>query len=132
MTLNDQSSKGPKNPRRHGRVRCQDIACSLGELMDLSASGMRVRLPAMGIVDRAEQGDELTVTLQGLDGPIRLLCRVVWSRKVGIGWGRSRREVGLVFLEVGERERRGLSLLGRAAASNETILDDIDRFRHAG
>lgn len=38
----DAANKPKKTPRRHGRVRTELLMCKLGEVVDLSASGMRV------------------------------------------------------------------------------------------
>jgi hypothetical protein len=59
--LGDQSNE----QRRHGRVVCQDVECSIGEVQDLSASGMRVKtrykLP--------DEGNVFVITLITPDGP---------------------------------------------------------------
>jgi hypothetical protein len=119
----DSNQKNPTVKRRHGRVRCQDIACTLGEIQDISASGMRVKVKHV----KAEQGMIVSVGLEGLDGPMLLDCRVVWARRTGF-FGR---EVGLAFEHLTDADRKQLSLMGRAAAYNETVREDIERFRKA-
>lgn len=78
--------------RRYPRVRVGLPPCREGRLLDLSASGARVRCGrrAMGV-----PGDRLILAVgEGADA-IELDCRVVWSRGVGFRRG----EMGLEFAE---------------------------------
>ncbi len=106
--------KPEKNARRHGRVRCQHLMCSLGRIVDLSASGLSARTRAKPLY---KNGQPIVVTVEGFEGPFDLPARVVWVRKVGF----RNHEVGITFLAVSEQARAALIALGRAAASNETI-----------
>lgn len=110
--FNESSARG-KELRRHGRVLCQEIQCSLGGVEDLSASGMRVktrfRLP--------DGGESFVVTVESPDGPIAILCRVRWIKRAGIFL----REAGLEFFDVGPKSRAVLNELARRAAYNETF-----------
>ncbi len=115
----------PDSKRVAGRVRCQDIECSLGEILDLSVGGMRVktsaRLPRIG--------STLTVTIAALEGQVTAAVTVQWIRRRG--W--LRREVGLKFGPLDARVARVLCDLARAAAYNETIWrDSQDAGRQAG
>ncbi len=51
----------PAERRRHGRLRCEDIACSLGTVVDLSPAGIGLRVPGPAI---ARIGDQLSFTVQ--------------------------------------------------------------------
>jgi hypothetical protein len=104
----------PKIPRRHGRVRCQHIECSLGRVLNLSASGLNAACRGRPVY---ELGEPIVVTIHGLEGPFEVPARVVWIRKIGF----RRHEVGVTFLAVSDHARQSLTALGRAAASNETI-----------
>ncbi|MCC6284772.1 MAG: PilZ domain-containing protein [Phycisphaerales bacterium] len=76
-------AKGQKKPpRRHGRVRTELLTCCLGEVVDLSASGMRVlrRSPRM-----PRQGAKLKIKMRCLDIRITLQGTVVWVRTEGPG-----------------------------------------------
>jgi hypothetical protein len=104
----------PGNARRFGRVRCQHVRCSLGDVVNLSASGLSARCrgrPAYAV------NEPIVVTVEGLDGPFDLPSRVVWVRREGF----RRFEVGVAFMAVSDAARRALSALGRAAASNEVL-----------
>jgi hypothetical protein len=80
------------NQRKHGRVRCQGIYCSFGEILDMSASGMRV-LSAI----RPPPVDKIvTVTIQTLEGPVAVEARVIWSRKTSF----FKREIGMRFIDL--------------------------------
>ena len=93
--------------RRYGRVRCHQVGCSLGDVVDLSAGGMRVRSQgSMGLRD----GNKVGITLQAGAGPIPLPCKVVWMRKSGWRFW----EMGLVFLELAPDARQSLNGLARA------------------
>ncbi len=105
------SLKDPR--RRHGRVRCLDIDCNLGEILDVSASGMRVRTnqrpPTIGT--------SLTTTVKGLDGPVEFNGVVVWTKRSGF----FKFEVGVEFREPSAQMRTALARLARASAHNESM-----------
>jgi len=98
--------------RRHGRVVCQDITCSIGDVQDLSASGMRVRtrykLP--------EEGNVFVITLLTPDGPLAILSRVRWIKRVGL----FAREAGLEFFDLGPKSKQVLQAMAGRAAYNES------------
>lgn len=106
--------QSPENQRRHGRVKCHDICCTLGEVLDLSASGLRVR--ATGKLP-VRKGDAFSMTIETLDGPMLAPVRIAWIRRVGF----RRHEIGVTFVETGEALARALGTLARAAANNEVI-----------
>ncbi|MBX3362431.1 MAG: PilZ domain-containing protein [Phycisphaeraceae bacterium] len=103
-----------KNHRRHGRVKCHDIYCTLGEVLDLSASGLRIRTTGKLSV---RKGDAFSMTIETLDGPMLAPVRITWIRRVGF----RRHEIGVAFVETGEALARALGTLARAAANNEVI-----------
>lgn len=71
-----------KPPRRHGRVRTELLSCGLGEIVDLSASGMRVlRRSARA----PREGARVKIKMRCLDVKIRLRGTVVWVRTAGPG-----------------------------------------------
>lgn len=105
------------NRRRHGRIRCDGVTCSLGKVLEISASGARVRAP----LGSAREGDETAVEFTGLDGPIRLGVRVMWVVEDGVVDGVPSSLAGLAYTTLGEPERRALADLARASAGNPTI-----------
>jgi hypothetical protein len=109
----DEKQRRANELRRHGRVLCQEIACSIGDVLDLSASGMRVRTKFRLPIN----GEAFVVTVNSPDGPIAILCRLRWIKRAGI----FAREAGLEFFEVGPKSRAILNELARRAAYNETF-----------
>ncbi len=94
--------------RRFGRIRCNQVLCSLGEVLDLSAGGMRVRcVGSMGL----REGDTVGLTLRASGSPVPLPCKVVWMRKSGWrAW-----EIGMVFEQpISPSARVSLNALARA------------------
>jgi hypothetical protein len=75
--------------RLHGRLAQELLACDLGEVIDLSATGMRVlarRLPSR----------EFEAEIYGASSDrVRVRCKVRWSRQTG----RKQFEVGLEFID---------------------------------
>lgn len=124
LTRNGGADGGvPSNHRRHGRVVCQDLACSLGEILDLSASGMRVKAGRQAPPD----GTMMTVVVRTFDGDLTLACKVVWNRRSGV-FGR---ELGITFLNVDRKTQAALTRVGRASAHNEVIRPSIEEARRS-
>ncbi len=111
------------NKRRHGRVRCQEIRCSLGDVVDISASGMRCRTRIKPPKNRV-----FAIVIDGLGDPITVGAKAVWTKRVGL----FSREVGLVFEIISPESIQGLQRLARAAAHNEFFRDDDGSIRYAG
>jgi len=111
MSLSEQNKDIQR--RRHGRVLCRDVECSLGTLLDLSASGMRVRTsgkpPAIGSL--------FATTLEGLDGPMLVGGVIMWTKRAGF----LKFEVGIEFREVTPAMKQTLTRLARSSSQNETI-----------
>jgi len=93
--------------RRFGRVKCKEISCSLGQVLDLSAGGMRIRSRGtMGL----RVGESVGVTLRAESGfLIPVPSRVVWMTKSG--WRNC--ELGLTFMELSNSARESLSGIAR-------------------
>lgn len=109
----DRRDTGHGNPdgierRKTGRLRCSGLACSLGEVTDLCASGMRVRstrplaLPA---------GTSVTLTADDLSLTVR--ARVAWARQVG----RKSYEAGVEFLNLDGDQRKMLAEIARSSSA---------------
>lgn len=118
--LSSISSRTTEESRRHGRLRCEAVTCSLGRVLDASASGMRVlcrgRLPV-------PMNEPFGMTIHAPEGPFTVIATAVWSKKVGF----RRHEVGLVFGDLPPAARRSLTLLARAAAGNTTFDSQVGR-----
>lgn len=117
----------PETKRVHGRVFCQYIYSSLGEIVDLSASGARVRvkgsLPITG-------GQCFTMKLMGLNGETIVSCKAIWIAKRG--W--RKHEVGVQFFDLTPEARKIIAEIGRSAANNESMHVNLikdERWRSA-
>lgn len=113
--------------RKFGRLRCTMAHCTMGEIVDLSAGGMKVRTrqkPAIG------QGVETVLLTQHGALPVR--CSVRWIKRVKFFWF----EVGLMFSELEPEARRVICEFARIAADGEMvrtqIQEQIDEHKRAG
>jgi hypothetical protein len=96
------------DPRRRAtRHKVDALECDLGEVLDLSSTGMRVACRGKPPIRIGQSG---SIRLQTVSGAVPLTGRVAWLRRVGI----RRFEVGVDFLNVTRQ-------LGAA-------LDDLARF----
>lgn len=118
----DGSSDAP-NHRKHGRVRCQGILCSFGEVLDMSASGLRV----LSAIRPPPVDQVVNITIQTLEGPVIVEARVIWSRKASF----FKREIGMRFVNLLPSAAAALSRVGSAAAFNESVRQDVERFRRS-
>ncbi|MEM8737225.1 MAG: PilZ domain-containing protein [Planctomycetota bacterium] len=98
------------NRRRHGRLKTEGTQSSLGEVVDMSASGMRVvRKGAMPI----HQDEKFRVDIQ-IDKEIMAVdVHVRRIRKLG----RRKFEYGLEFINLNDSDRSRLARLARIAAT---------------
>jgi hypothetical protein len=102
--------KGPavKNNRRHGRVRCEDVECTLGSVMNISASGLLVRTGLRS----PRVGSVVVLKVRTFDGGFDVQTRVEWSKMDGLLHHR----VGLEFIDLTPEGRRVLLLAVHASA----------------
>lgn len=103
------------NRRRHGRLRCDDLRCSLGMVIDLSASGARVRTTGMR---PPERGAQVTLSIEVDDATIDIPARVVRSSRTGLLHG----EIAVEFIDVTPDIHAQLLKLARGIASNQSGL----------
>ncbi|MFM9995191.1 MAG: PilZ domain-containing protein [Phycisphaerales bacterium] len=102
------------NARRHGRVRAQTITCSLGDVMDISISGMKVRC---GSKPDLKKGETAPVTINGLNGPFTVQAKFNWCKRAGLfKW-----VAGFEFAELTGPARTELLEIARIAAIGETL-----------
>ncbi len=107
--------KASNEARQYGRIRCQNVRSSIGEVLDVSGSGLRVRSRVRPPV---REGQRFDLSLHVLGRDITVGARSIWVRKRG--WRRW--EMGVSFQSVGKDARRSLRDLARAATINESIL----------
>jgi|GEM_PF-3594664 len=120
--LNVQPSA--RDARKFGRVRVEETKSSLGEVLDISGGGMRVRSNHRL---RFKLGQIVDVGIASPHGNTVARARIVWL--VRNGWRRS--EVGCEFLGLTPEARETLRLIGRSCASNEVICSSIREARRA-
>ncbi|MCC6660372.1 MAG: PilZ domain-containing protein [Phycisphaerales bacterium] len=77
----DRTTPATENRRLRGRVRLRGAACSLGRILDVSATGLRIRLGS-GVDLRV--GDQVQTTLSTPFLCAKVVVRVVWLRRVGL------------------------------------------------
>ncbi len=111
----------PANLRRHGRLLCQQVRCSLGAVLDISFSGMRVRSGSRA----PAKGHSIMITLESMDACAMIPATVVWSHRTGI----FRHDMGLEFGELSSDVRRLLNEVARGCAYNETLRPEHERVR---
>jgi hypothetical protein len=96
------------NHRKMGRLRCELISCDFGEVLDLSRTGMRVRLKTLTTV---KKGETFALVINGPGARIEVGVLVVWTKKSGLFSGG---EAGLEFIELSEDAKRGFAALVRS------------------
>jgi hypothetical protein len=102
------------NARRTGRVRVTLIRCTLGNVLDLSSTGMRTCFRGTP----PEEGSQIQVHIEGVVKPIEVWATVVWVRKTG--WRRY--ELGLKFMDVSQEAHTELTAIARAGPQNPPYL----------
>lgn len=125
----DFASLGKEKPndnrRRAGRVMLQSIGCSLGTVLDLSSSGLRIETNGKPVVSA---GQTFGMVLQSLGGPVNIVATVAWVRKSG--W--RAHQLGLMIIDPSPELRRAINELARGVTTNETIRPECERLRDAG
>lgn len=110
LTFRDprQYAPGLANKRRHGRVRCEDVECTLGSVLNVSASGMLVltglRAPKVGSI--------VALQVRTFDGGFDVQAQVSWSKMDGL----FARQIGLEFINLPPDGQRVLLNVVRGAA----------------
>ncbi|MEZ6193225.1 MAG: PilZ domain-containing protein [Phycisphaerales bacterium] len=105
MTMETEAAS---DRRRHGRLRCESTRSCIGDVVDISASGMRVQRSGRPVL---EVGDEFRITVHPDAGEpvLTLPSRVVWIERKGF-----RKHIyGIEFAELSDDQKRRLSELAR-------------------
>lgn len=104
--LGGQSADSPPVERRQGkRFRVESVTCNLGEIVDLSGFGARIRCEEN---PRASVGQVLQLTLRSPRRPMRVMSDVVRVSRLG-----RRIEIGVRFLALEPGIRAELHELAR-------------------
>ena len=101
---------GTDDRRRRARIETPAIACSLGEIRELSARGVRI---GTGVNPGCAIGQRATITITGPSGPFVATIRPVWIRRTGLFCG----EIGACFEDVNETTLRQILELVRRIGS---------------
>lgn len=115
--LTDASFRDPSqnsNRRIGGRVRCDTLSSSLGEVLDLSSTGMKVRL---GRKVQAAEGGIVDVQLIFNEESATLHGKVIWIRPP---MGKDR-EAGVQFVNLGSEQKRTLTAIALMARDKLSI-----------
>lgn len=102
------------NRRRAGRLACNMLKSSFGDVLDLSITGMRSRSTQP---IEAPVGQIVDFDLETVAGTVRLQGKVVWATKKG--W--RRHEFGIQFVNVTDQLRRTLVEVARISTDRECI-----------
>lgn len=105
------------NARRHGRLRVAALTCTLGPVLDLSASGMRVECRGKPPI---REGEAAELTMHAPFGPFTVKTRVHWIRRAGF----RRYHIGLEFVDMTDEGRKALNLIARSVPTDVTIGRD--------
>lgn len=113
--MSEPTAGQEENRRRHGRLKTEGTESSMGEVTDISASGMRVvRKGALPVAE----GEKFRVDVQ-IDKEIMSLDVMVRRiRKLG----RRKYEFGLEFIHLEEEDRARLIRLARIAATSARTM----------
>jgi hypothetical protein len=117
-----------RNNRRHGRLRTEHLQCRhgqivLGDVTDLSASGLRLLLKSWTPL---KPGACLGLALHWGKIAVPVRARVAWARRAGF----RKYRVGLEFLDLTPSETVAVQHLARLAVSSLTIARAC--LRHQG
>lgn len=100
--------------RRHGRLKCDSTDCTLGELVDISASGMRVMRRGRSPY-RIGFEFKLDLWMDQMKIPVKV--RLVHIEKRGF----RRRILGLEFIDQSDEQRRRIVEVARNA-QNQLVM----------
>lgn len=101
--------------------------CTLGDVLDVSAGGMRVKSSI-----KLDPGQRVTVTVSTPAGPMPVQCTVMWVKRSKLFW----HTMGLKFESLCRQGQRLMREFARTAADKEIIRPSvqslIDEARKAG
>ena len=120
-TDSGNSSGGHSDQRRHGRLRCEYLSCfhnfeHLGEVLDLSAAGMRVSRRG-GL--KLQTDDWLNMRLVWQQTVVDIRARVIWIKKAGF----RKSALGLEFESLTPAQRASVTQIARLATHSRMIAD---------
>ena len=120
MGLNWLTGEAPKQHRMRlaERHEAHGLRCPLGELLDLSVTGLRCKCEQK---PQVAKGAVIPLVLQNNSQTIRLMARVVWVRKANLIGGTW--QVGLHFLDVRPGIRAAIEQFALASEAAVRAMD---------
>jgi PilZ domain-containing protein len=97
--------------RRHGRLRCEQTSCCIGQIVDLSASGMLVKHRGRLMIEN-EQNLCVTVSHESGDSDVTVTVRVVRIERIGF----RKHRYGLEFVDLQDGQKKQMVDLARTAS----------------
>lgn len=97
-----------KDRRQRSRVACEGLSCTLGRVLGLSCTGMRIS--ARGWC-RIRQEDRVSLTLRDSENQLKLTARIAWVRKAGL----FQYEAGMEFVDMSFDQKRDLAMMAQMA-----------------
>ncbi len=99
--------------RRHGRVKVTDVACAVGRVLDVSASGAKIESKGR---PSFTQGEVFSMWISSTaSGSFTVSARIVWITKVGM----FKHICGVCFEDIDAEARTGLMAIVASAAGRE-------------
>lgn len=106
----DTAAAGTLTERRAGRFATIDLNCSVGKVLDLSRSGMRVQARTM-------PSGRFPVEIQFRNETVNVMAEVVWFRRAGM----FSKHYGLQFIDVSRELVTRLALIAQATSRRSSI-----------
>jgi hypothetical protein len=117
MNADKNDITDPRTPRK-GRVSVELATCGLGEIHNVSATGLRVRYRGSRLkLPRLQRPFELPVNTP--DGMITVPARIVWVKRCGF----RRFDLGVEFSQASPTAQAKLRQLATTAARSRVIND---------
>jgi hypothetical protein len=113
--LTDAPKKEDKRIR--GRLRVELLKCKLGDVQDMSSTGMRVRRSGRLMV---KVGEIYEITLASLVGKQTVKAKVMWIKKAGF----FKHDIGLKFEGLTPEAEKGITAIARISVDARFICGD--------
>lgn len=110
--INDQIVRA--NRRKAGRIHASGVLTSLGELVDLSIGGMKLRCGRAA----APVGSTVTCNIVSVEGQFEVFARVVRVKRISL----FNCEVGVEFVNLTEQTKACLIHLAKTFAADNTAV----------
>ncbi|MCA9273008.1 MAG: PilZ domain-containing protein [Phycisphaerales bacterium] len=99
MLPKQRSISQHEDKRDAGRVQCNELRTNLGEIVDASSTGLRIKGKLPG---GTRPGSTLSIIIAGDEESLPLTCEVRWIKKLAF----RTTTFGVSFMEITEDQRR--------------------------